>query len=61
LAEAFELAELLVNQAIRIQDPQAVVEFGRERGWILESWGRQPDRVHPFAAAPDPAVQLALW
>ncbi len=61
LAEAFELAEVLVNQAIHIQDPQAAVEFGRERGWILESWGRRPDNVHPFAAAPEPAVQLALW
>ena len=61
LAEAFELAELLVNQAIRIQDLQAAVEFGRERGWILESWGRPPESVHPFAAAPEPAIQLALW
>jgi hypothetical protein len=60
-AEAFELADLLAEQALKLQDRGALTEFGRERAWILEGWGRPPEAVYPFAAPPEPGVQLALW
>lgn len=61
LAEAFEVLELVLSHAIRIRDARIANEFGRDRGWILESWGRKVRAVHPFAPAEEEAVQLALW
>ena len=60
-AEAFELIEMMCPVAIRRQDRDAAAEFGRDRGWILDSWGRPPEAIEPFAAVPEPARQLALW
>ena len=60
-AEAFELVEILTEHAIQRHDREATTEFARERGWILATWGRPPEAIHPFAAGSEPAVQLALW
>ncbi len=60
-AEAFELVNRMMDESIQRQDPAVAREFGRERAWILEGWGRPSETMHPFAAAPEPAVQLALW
>lgn len=60
-AEAFEVAETMTDQAIERRDRDAASEFGQERAWILEGWGRPPETVHPFAVKREPAVQLGFW
>lgn len=60
-AEAFALVEKMVDKAVQRQDRGAAAEFGKERGWILEGWGRGTMAMTAFAAASAPAEQLALW
>jgi hypothetical protein len=60
-AEVFEVLERMCPEAIRRRDREAAAEFGQERAWILEGWGRTPEAVRPFVSAPAPAEQLALW
>jgi hypothetical protein len=60
-AEAFEAADLALSAAISRRDAVAASEFGRERAWILEAWGRTPDGMHAFAAPVQSAEQLALF
>lgn len=60
-AEAFESVEMVLQAAVRVQDREAAIEFARERGWILEGWGRREDSGQSFGAAAEAPVQLALW
>ncbi len=61
LAEGYEVADLMLSASVARQDGVAADEFGRERAWILESWGRRPDSIHPFNLPPAPAEQLYLF
>jgi hypothetical protein len=60
-AEAFEIADLVAERALKHQDREALTGFGRERAWICENWGRPAEAAYPFPAAAEPMVQLALW
>jgi hypothetical protein len=42
LAEAFALLELIIDDAVRHGNPEAL-HFARERQWILEEWGLAPE------------------
>jgi hypothetical protein len=61
LAEAFEITEMMTAYAIARQDPRAASEFGRERAWILEAWGRKPEAIYPFAEPAVRPVQTSFW